>query len=83
VIGVRKEITSDAAQQAEVGEVWHFDVMDCLARSSGGIRRAYEVGRLVKLFLDSKDLVPAVWSSLESRGSCGFIRSTGVCIGRT
>jgi hypothetical protein len=62
IIGVPKEITSDEVQEAEVGEVWHFDVMDCLARTSGRIGRAYEVGRLVKLFLDNKDLVPAVWN---------------------
>ena len=49
MIGVPKEITSDEVQEAEVGEVWHFDVMDCLARTSGRIRRAYEVGRLCEI----------------------------------
>jgi hypothetical protein len=49
IIGVPKEITSDEVQETEVGEVWHFDVMDCLARTSGRIRRAYEVGRLCEI----------------------------------
>jgi hypothetical protein len=77
IIGVPKEITSDEVQETEVGEVWHFDVWIVWPGLLGGSVGRTKLGDFVKLFLDNKDLVPAVWSSLESRGSCGLYDRQG------
>ena len=44
-LGFRRRLLQTRCRTLKVGEVWHFDAMDCLAGTSGGIRRAYEVGR--------------------------------------